>query len=482
MTLTAFPLAVQVLLVAAASVVLVPLGAWLVVRAWHRPSLAVAGMILLTAVPWRTGDEGQALLHVTLADVASVVLVGVVAGRVLWQPSSSDERRLASWVMLPLLGLLLASTVSTFFATDPLASFSGAVRQTQMLVAVPVAAYLSYRRRADVRLVLAAVLTLGVVQGLIGITQYVTGTGASFGGEDVRAVGTFGAYNIMALPGVVAAALMVCVAIVLVHRGAPRIWAVVGMTVLVPALGMSLSRGYWVATAFGVLAVVAIVDRRKAALLVLAGVFGLTGLLAMAAGGATNPVVDRLVGTTGIVAEPDQSVQDRYALWAAARGMSEDNPVTGVGIKNFADYRDSYVDFNFSGVSDIADAQGGFRQVSLLTPHNLYLLVLSEQGLIGAVAYLAFFASLGLAAASRVARELRDDNEPLVQVLGLAAVGLLLTYLTGAIYGDPGGAVGLMDSALVFGGLLFLASGSNPDDTKEPGTTDELSANTKATA
>lgn len=482
MILAAYPPAVQVLLIAAASVVLVPFGAWLVVRAWHRPALAVAAMILLSAVPWRTGDEGQALLHITLSDIASVVLIGVVVVRTMWRPSVTDGRRLASWVMLPLLGLVVASTVATFFATDPLSSLSGAVRQIQLLVMVPLAAYLSYRQKADIRLVLAAVLGLGIVQGAIGITQYVTNTGASFGGEDVRAVGTFGAYNIMALPGVVATALMVSVAIALVHRGAARGWAIAAMTVLVPALGMSLSRGYWLATAVGVLAVVAIVDRRKAAVLVLAGSLGVAGMLAMAAGGATNPVVDRLVGSTGIVTEPDQSVQDRYALWAAAKGMWQDNPVTGVGIKNFADYRDSYVDFNFSGVSDIADAQGGFRQVSLLTPHNLYLLVLSEQGMVGALAYLLFLVSLGWAGTSRASRELRDNGEPLVQVLGLSSVGLLLTYLTGAIYGDPGGAVGLMDSAVVFGGLLFLASGSRLDETTEPDDTDEPSTPTKVTA
>ena len=47
------------------------------------------------------------------------------------------------------------------------------------------------------------------------------------------------------------------------------------------------------------------------------------------------------------------SVRDRYALWDAALGMWRDHPVTGVGPKNFTDYRDTYASVGLSSGSDV---------------------------------------------------------------------------------------------------------------------------------
>ena len=452
---------VQALGLVAAVVLLVPIVAWAGAKAWERPSLLVAAMIVVTAVPWRTGGEGPELLHLTLADVASVVLVVVVLARLLWRPSVVDEQRLRSWVLLPMLGLVAAATLATFLASDAMTSLSGLARQAQLLVVVPLAGYLSMRHRDDVRSLVGAVLLLGVGQSILAVIQYATGTGASYGGEDIRGVGTFGAFAIMALPAVVTAALMVAVSLALVYEGRQRAWALGAVALLLPGLAVSFSRGYWLAALVGVLAVFAVVDWRRAALLLLAGVLAGGVLVSVAsARPGSSPLLERVAGSAEIVSEPDQSVGDRYALWTAAVGMWQDHPVAGVGLKNYPRYRDSYVSFAFSGRSDIADPQGGFRQVELLTPHNEYLLVLAEQGLVGVIANAVFLASLGWAAVRRVRREVLDGSEPLVQVFGLTACGLFAVYLVSGIYGDAGGAIGLVDGALLFGGLLWFASGA----------------------
>jgi O-antigen ligase len=470
MTLAELAFPVQVLSVTAAAVVLVPLVIWGLAKVWARPTLGVVATIVATAAPWRTGGEDEALLHLTLADVTSVVLVGLVLTRVLLRPLPTDEARLGSWVLLPLVGLVAAATLATFAAADGLASLSGAVRQAQLMVLVPLAAYLAIQRRADLRLILGSLLGLGVVQAVIGIYQYATDTGASFGGEDVRAIGTFGAYTIMAYPSVVASALLVAVAYALTCRGHRRAWALGAAALLLVGLGVSLSRGAWLAAVVAVVVMVAVSDWRRGVGMLAIGGAGLAALMAFSAGGPVeSAVVDRLTGSTEVVSSPDQSVRDRYALWDAAEGMWRDHPVTGVGLKNFASFRDSYVGFDFSGRSDVADARGGFRQVALLTPHNQYLLVLSEQGLAGFFAYAALFVSLGWAAFRRVRRDLRDGADTVMPVFGLTVLGLVVFYLVTAIYGDAGGAVALIDSVLLFGGLLWLASGSQPVDGSDQG-------------
>ena len=62
-----------------------------------------------------------------------------------------------------------------------------------------------------------------------------------------------------------------------------------------------------------------------------------------------------------------------------------DQPLTGVGLRMFPSYRDSYAPLHLSSGSDVEDPVSGYHRQALLSPHNMYLLVLSEQGLIGAL-------------------------------------------------------------------------------------------------
>ncbi|NEA01072.1 O-antigen ligase family protein, partial [Streptomyces sp. SID10116] len=92
---------------------------------------------------------------------------------------------------------------------------------------------------------------------------------------------------------------------------------------------------------------------------------------------------DRLSSITQVTDTPDQSVTDRYTMWAASADMWRAHPVTGVGLKGFPDHRDSHASLALSSGSDTAGAGSGFVRQPLLSPHNMYLLVLSEQGLLG---------------------------------------------------------------------------------------------------
>ena len=71
----------------------------------------------------------------------------------------------------------------------------------------------------------------------------------------------------------------------------------------------------------------------------------------------------------------------------------------------FPSYRDSNAPLHLSSGSDVEDPATGYHRQALLSPHNLYWLVLSEQGLIGALALGGFLLGLGVLTWRRTRRE-----------------------------------------------------------------------------
>ena len=212
------------------------------------------------------------------------------------------------------------------------------------------------RDRVDAALMGGAVLVAGVVEGGVGVWQYVTGTGASIGGRDVRAVGTFGALEIMGMATVVGYAIVIAVGLGLVLRGTARVVLLGVAGVLLGPLLLSFSRGALIATAAAIAVMVtAMVAVAGARYLVRVLVFGAAALVvatAVAPAAATD-VGSRVATIGSSTSTPDRSVQDRYDLWQTALAIWADHPVTGVGLKQFATYRDSRAPLSLSSGSDV---------------------------------------------------------------------------------------------------------------------------------
>lgn len=202
--------------------------------------------------------------------------------------------------------------------------------------------------------------------------------------------------------------------------------------------------------------ILALKNRRMLVLFVVAGSLALGIGLAVSEDNS-DTLTTRLTSIYSATSSPDQSVKDRYALWHAAREMWADEPLTGVGIRNFAELRDSYAPLSFSGGSDIADSSGGYRRVELLSPHSFYWLILAEQGLAGALAFGVLFLSLGVAS---LRRSLAIEGSATEQIFSLACVGFLANYLVSGIYMDIGGPTMLLNSVF-FGALVWVASGTS---------------------
>ncbi|WP_399218034.1 O-antigen ligase family protein [Streptomyces sp. SAJ15] len=430
---------------------------------------AVATVLLLCVPAGRedASGAGAGAVHVTPADLASAALVGCCAVSALRRRDRPLTRRAALLLAAP----VVAFAVATVTGYDPATALTGFVRYLQVFVLVPAALLLVLRSRRDFWLVAGALVLAALVQGVVGLRQYLTGTGASYAGVDIRAVGTFGPLDVMGMAALVAHGLLVLLAVALAPPPGAARWlrpaALVGAGFLVVPLVMSFSRGAWIATVVAGVAVLLLADARRGlrALGVLAALAAPAVVAVVLVGGAGGPgpagvgggvgsgagsglVGERLTSITQVTDSPDKSVSDRYTMWAAATGIWRDAPATGVGLKGFAAHRDGHASIALSAGSDTAGAGLDFQRQPLLSPHNMYLLVLSEQGLVGATAVVGTWAALLLLGLRRLRPAGREPagegatggaagRRP--DACGLVAVGLLLWQLMDFAYADIGG-------------------------------------------
>ncbi|SMF05209.1 O-antigen ligase [Streptomyces sp. Amel2xC10] len=402
------------------------------------PVLPVAAVVAALALPVAPGGEGGA----GPADALSALVVLFCAVRLLRERRRPLSRTAAVVLGLPVAGLALAA----LGASSPGAGLSGLGRYLQVFVLVPAAVLLLIRGRSDLRLLAWTFVGLAGWQGAVGVHQFVTGTGASYQGETIRAVGTFGPQDVMGMATVVSFGLVCAVGLALGRTSARRraVAAAAALALLVP-LALSFSRGAWIATAVacslqlvlaGPLRALKVGTAAVAAGVVLVGGFGVGSAM----------LQERVGSITQVTDAPDQSVTDRYTMWAAAVGMWREQPLTGVGLKGFPEHRDAHAALALSSGSDTDGAGSGFVRQPLLSPHNMYLLILGEQGLIGLLALAGGWLAL-LVCALRGWWTVRREGPGLD--CALIACGLLTWQLTDFAYADIGGPSTVLTAVLL---------------------------------
>ncbi|MBL3666392.1 O-antigen ligase family protein [Streptomyces sp. M2CJ-2] len=408
------------------------------------PVLPPVAVLALLALPLTYDGAGP-------ADVVSGLLVVYCVIRLLRERRRPLAPAAAVVLGLPVVGLALAA----MGASSPSAALTGLGRYLQVFVLVPAAVLTLLRGRADFRVLAWSFVGLALWQGAIGVHQYATGTGASYQGEPIRAVGTFGAQDVMGMAAAVALGLVCAMGIALGRAPVRQRMAATGcaLALLLP-LALSFSRGAWIATALTCAVQLALAGPRRA--LKAAAAVAAAGVVLMGGFGVgTTQLTERIDSITQVTDDPDQSVVDRYALWASAGDMWREQPLTGVGLKGFPEHRDGHATLALSSGSDIAGAGSEYHKQALLSPHSMYLLVLSEQGLIGLLTLVGSWLALlvlGLRGLLRVRRRGPGAD------CGLVACGLLVWLLTDFVYGDIGGPSTVL-TALALGLAAWWALG-----------------------
>ncbi|MFJ4770447.1 O-antigen ligase family protein [Streptomyces uncialis] len=445
------------------------------------PVLPVVALMALLALPV-SGDTARSGGAAPADAMSGVLVLLAVAGAV--RRAERPLSRTALVVLgLPVVGFAVAATG----AADAATGLTGLGRYLQVFVLVPAAVLLLVRDRADLRVLAWAFVGLALVQGGIGAHQYATGTGASYMGADIRAVGTFGPTDVMGMATVVSYGVICAVGLALgaaPGRGTgtgtatgsaagtgtgtaarQRAVALVCALLLLVPLALSFSRGAWIATAVACAAQLLLAGVRRA-IAVCAVATAVAVVLVGGVGIGTAMLQERVDSITKVTDAPDQSVVDRYTMWAAAVGMWRERPVTGVGLKNFPAHRDGHASLALSSGSDTAGAGSGFVRQPLLSPHNMYLLVLSEQGLLGLLALAGGWGALlvlGVRRLTLVRRAaVRAPGGPSARGAdcGLLACGLLVWQLVDFAYADIGGPSTVL-TAVALGVVAWWALGAD---------------------
>lgn len=405
----------------------------------YAPVLPVIAVIALLGLPLAPGAGGAGP-----ADAVSGLVVLYCGIRLL-----RDRRRPLTPTAVVVMGLpVLGLSIAAMGASSPGAGLSGLGRYLQIFVLVPAAVVLLIRDRRDFRLLAWSFVALAVWQGAIGVKQYVTATGASYQGEDIRAVGTFGPTDVMGMATVVSFGLICALAVALGRNDVRQRAVAAGcaLALLLP-LALSFSRGAWIATAATCAIQLALAGLRRA-LKVAAAMTAAGVVLVGGFGVGTTMLQERISSITQVTDAPDQSVIDRYTMWAAATAMWREHPLTGVGLKGFPEHRDGNASLALSSGSDTEGAGAAFLKQPLLSPHNMYLLVLSEQGLLGLLTLAGSWLAL-LVCALRGLFRVHQAKLPGLDC-ALVSTGLLTWQLIDFMYADIGGPSTVL-TAVVFG-------------------------------
>ncbi len=425
------------------------------------PVLPVVLMVALLALP--APAEGASSGGGGAADAVSALVVGCCVVRAARSRQRPLTRTAAVLLGLPVVGI----TAAAFGASSAATGVAGAARYLQIFVLVPAAVLMLIRDAHHFRLLAWSFVGLGLWQGVIGVHQNLTGTGASYMGEDIRAVGTFGSTDVMGMATVVSYGLVCALALAFrPHAPRQRTAAVVCAGLLTVPLALSFSRGAWIATTAACAVVLVLAGVRRAGKVLLVAAAAAVVLVA-GFGVGSAMLQERLSSITQVTDTPDQSVTDRYTMWAASADMWREHPVTGVGLKGFPDHRDSHASLALSSGSDTAGAGSGFVRQPLLSPHNMYLLILSEQGLLGLGTLAGAWAALLVCAVrrwtgQRAGRDgtggARGTGGPRLDC-ALVACGLLVWQLIDFVYADIGGPSTVL-TAIAFGMAAWWAVGA----------------------
>ena len=399
----------------------------------------IAAVVMLTLSPLRTlvSTESSLTLPLDIGQILLLVYLGIwLADRMRRRVALIEPQ--ADAPLLAVLGLVAVFSIGAWHSQ----SLSGWLAEWLKWVAIALLIWtLSVSVDSNWRWLVFAVLVSAFANALVGLYIFFGGSGADhllILGRFFRAFGTFGQPNPfggfmgIALPlGMMAAwAQLAVIWRRLRDSGRPPLWPLLQFCAwgllsltLVAALLASWSRGAWLGTVVAGLCMLIALPKRLRSGLALAALIASLTAATWSAGLLPRSIVLRLTTAAselitvsdvrGVEITPSNyAVIERLAHWQAAIRMAEDAPLFGVGLGNYEIVYDDYRLVNW--------------EEPLGHAHNLYLNLLAETGVIGLIAYLAFWVIV-----FRMTWSLRSQPDPFSRCI---AVGLLGAWAYVAVH------------------------------------------------
>lgn len=398
----------------------------------RRPGLA---LVLLLVIVYLNLSDILIRFH-GLPSVLQILAIPFVVAA--WLANQDRPRALRStfWLTAPLIVYWLVLLLSTTTARDPGLADARVLEVAKALVVYLLVVLLVDEPR-KLRWACWSLVVAGTALAALGVFQSLTGsTTDAFGGlarvERAHLYGTVFESRIagpVGDPNYFAQILIVPLALGAVLAASERDWrlrlaGLGGAIVITSAIVLTYSRGG--ALAMGVvLLLVAFAHRRRLGRAVLA-----IGFVALLASTLPGDFMHRLTTLGEVIPgredtiDPDSSFENRRLLVGTAWRIFLDHPWTGVGAGNYTVHFPAYADRVGPGSGEYEDPEGTHY------PHNLYLEIGAETGLLGlglfAIVLLSCFVHLQSVRARLPAG---SPTAALAHGIQLALVGFLVSSL-----------------------------------------------------
>jgi O-antigen ligase len=159
-----------------------------------------------------------------------------------------------------------------------------------------------------------------------------------------------------------------------------------------------------------------------------------------------NPYLGRLAGLNPF--NPDSSTQGRMLIWGIAWRMILDHPLLGVGAGNFTIRLDDYLGRNHEAIVAVG--------TNWTQPHNDFLWVLAEKGLLGLIPFLSVF----LLAAWKVWTLSKSGDRATSWMAVFLGMGLV-AYLVNSLFDSPLDRINLQVYVACYLALMVLGSNTS---------------------
>lgn len=402
------------------------------------PPYAAAALGAIAVIVWAALAPEKALVLLALALYAPVreslsqsvnvtlgdAILGLIAiGWLLWAWRKGSLRVDRDPVYAALLVVVAAPLLSLISSPDKTLTLVGAVRSFELWLLLFVVVLSAVRTTGALTWLLKAFVAVAAIEALVGVYQFVTQTGAYVATSYSRAIGTGSLYSWLDFAISLGCATTLVAADLLVRRKAGA-WRWLVLAALVAGTLATYTRGVWIA--FVAALAVMVLASRPRALIALAIIASIALALV-----AANPQGDLAKRAVSVGDPTDPSVVQRTYLWQTAIRMWEANPLIGAGAKSFPALRDRFAVPGLE-VYSYHDTPGVTLKVELLSPHEFYLMVLAETGIVGLLSFLVLFGLLlvrGMRTATKAA-----SSELKSAALGLS--GVLVFLMVHATIGD----------------------------------------------
>ena len=335
--------------------------------------------------------------------LALSTFLGIIINKGGFQASAS---RTTIWVYIIITYAATWNSALRFGLPIPISSDSFILREWKNFVILPILYFLTFsavRDEHSARRIVLLALVVVLIIGLRETRSFVAGSSFSY---ETRAMGSFWMVGLNANHFAAFLAHYMCLAIgmLIIDRDRKRsaLYVLLVGFCLFP-LFYAYSRGAYVALLFGLAVFGAM---RKPSILLAIALFAFTWQDIL-----PESVVDRVTMTENADGELEDSAAQRLVVWDHAERLFKDNPVFGVGYLGFSIVRSAEL---------------------LQDPHNFYLKVAAEQGVIGLFSLALVFIKAWWSGW----RLFRSSASLFARGLGLGFLGSVSAMLVTNAFGD----------------------------------------------